>query len=870
MGHLFFTRRMDPEFIQHLQQLNQPDANVRQKAEDLKNHQIATNLAPYLLNLAKAISTDGVDEGSKQMAGVIIKNAISGRSAATRRQHQQQWLNIASNTRTEVKQVLFNGLSSSNTLARRGASSAIASIAVAEFPCGEWPNLVPTLTGAINQSNNPAAQEGALLTLSLICEDIDPSLEHNLENHSNEILNSIVMGANAQAPIEVRRASIKAMYGALNIVSRNFEVKDQRDYIMTIICDACKEQDENIQIEALNCLVRTAEIYYDQLDRSYMSHIWDLTSKIMVTDSKAAPFTIEFWSSIAETEKIISESAEENEEPEPNFSKQILPMLVPLLCQNLLKQVDSTDEADEWTIAAAAAACITILAECTGDDIVPVIAPFIQKINDSNWRQREASTLAFGSIAFGPESDDMKKMIEQGMTTLLNHVANDQHPCVRATSAWTISRVADFHPDIVEKDVIGVMRVLVNALSQEDPVIASYACFGLLNILNNIYDNRQDENTNELSDLFLPLCQELIKAGDRDDADMGELRITVYETITTLIEVAPEDCCEKAQSMIVPFLQKLETTFSPNMDLEDQHQLQAYIPLVLQTITQRIGAKVQPFAEQMYKQFIAIFEHRKMIVDESMNAISALFSVMPGVIQIVISSFTPYLLGAIKNASDVSVLKSGLLCFGSICDSMGPRIYQIGENGAFCNAILGHLISHLQNPEVDRELRPLIITTFGEVALAVRGLFVNYYPHIMNILSAASDITISNDADDDTIDYVIALRESILEAYPAIIVAMSDGNEAKQVIPSLGKMLPFMETLWNQPQYRTGTIISSMIGIVNDILDFLVPHMETEAKHHVLRMQFLVDLITHGMKSPNVNTREASCWAKDRLTAAHR
>ena len=90
-----------------------------------------------------------------------------------------------------------------------------------------------------------------------------------------------MVGANAQAPIEVciltilllalskavfshplqvRRASIKAMYGALNIVSRNFEVKDQRDYIMTIICDACKEQDENIQIEALNCLVRTAEI----------------------------------------------------------------------------------------------------------------------------------------------------------------------------------------------------------------------------------------------------------------------------------------------------------------------------------------------------------------------------------------------------------------------------------------------------------------------------------------------------------------------------------------------------------------------------------------------------------------------------------
>merc|ERR1712137_1058520 len=110
---------------------------------------------------------------------------------------------------------------------------------------------------------------------------------------------------------------------------------------------------------------------------------------------------------------------------------------------------------------------------------------------------------------------------------------------------------------------------------------------------------------NELSELFVPLCQELIRAGDRDDADMGKLRITVYETINTLIEVAPMDCCEKAKTMIGPFLAKLETTFSPNMDLEDQHQLQAYIPLVLQTITLRIEDEVQPFAEQMYKQFIA-------------------------------------------------------------------------------------------------------------------------------------------------------------------------------------------------------------------------------------------------------------------------
>jgi importin subunit beta-1 len=496
-----------------------------------------------------------------------------------------------------------------------------------------------------------------------------------------------------------------------------------------------------------------------------------------------------------------------------NFSLRYSPNLVPLLCHNLLKQAEAVDEDDEWTVAAAAAACITILSECLGDNLVSTLVPFIQLINDANWRQREASTMAFGSITSGSESEQFKAMTQEIMGTLLAHIGSDPNECVRATSAWTVGRIAEFHGDIIQKDVKAVLGVLVGALSQEEPVIAAHACYGIFHVLNNVYSDRSDDETNELSQFFAPLFTELMKAGDREDASSAKLRVVVYEAINTLIEVAPKDCLQQAATLIPPFLQKLEQSFQATMELEDQIQYQSYIPLVLQTITQRIGKGVMPNAEMMYKRFVEIFDNRKMILDEPMNGIAMLFSILPEVIPGVLPSFTPYFYGAIKNARDVSVLKSGLVCLGALCDGLQENLY-LFDNGQLCNTVLGSLISHLQDPEVDRYLRALIITSFGDIAMAIKTNIVNYYPHIISILSAASDIPITANDDEDTIDYVIALREAILECFPVLVIQMCDAKQASAVIPSLSKMIPFMEVLWNQTDYRTTHILSSMVSIV--------------------------------------------------------
>lgn len=64
------------------------------------------------------------------------------------------------------------------------------------------------------------------------------------------------------------------MYGVLGIASSNFEIEEQRDYIMQIICNSCKEKDLDLQSTAFLCLVKIAELYYEYLNDSYMKIIW--------------------------------------------------------------------------------------------------------------------------------------------------------------------------------------------------------------------------------------------------------------------------------------------------------------------------------------------------------------------------------------------------------------------------------------------------------------------------------------------------------------------------------------------------------------------------------------------------------------------
>lgn len=55
-----------------------------------------------------------------------------------------------------------------------------------------------------------------------------------------------------------------------------------------------------------------------------------------------------------------------------------------------------------------------LLSTCCEDDVVPHVLPFIREhIENPDWRYRDASVMAFGSILEGPELNQLKTLVIQ-------------------------------------------------------------------------------------------------------------------------------------------------------------------------------------------------------------------------------------------------------------------------------------------------------------------------------------------------------------------------------------------------------------------------------------------------------------------------
>ncbi len=85
----------------------------------------------------------------------------------------------------------------------------------------------------------------------------------------------------------------------------------------------------------------------------------------------------------------------------------------------LTKQEEDQDE-DEWCVNMAASTCLGLFAQAVQDGVVAQVLSFVeQHIKSSDWRCREASVMAFGSIMEGPSTDVLVPLVEQVMKLLI-------------------------------------------------------------------------------------------------------------------------------------------------------------------------------------------------------------------------------------------------------------------------------------------------------------------------------------------------------------------------------------------------------------------------------------------------------------------
>jgi len=833
-----------------------PDITVRQHAEKWLADAEKSNMPLFLQMLCMELANNEKPPQTRKLAGLILKNSLTAKDENRKIQLINKWLQqLDANLKSQIKQATLSTLAAPAREARATAAQVIAKIAHIEVPRGLWPELINHLLNNM-QNENENLRQATLECLGYICEEIDAEV---LKLQANQILTAVCKGIKDNNN-EIKLAGANAMFNALEFVKANFEKEMERNYIMQVLCEAAAIQDVKVRVAAMECLVKIAQLYYDKL-APYMQKLFNITLEGIKKDNdEVAQQAVEFWSTICDEEIYLKEELEEAEElKQPpsrlsqNFIRGALKYLIPILTETLTKQDDEPDE-DTWNVAMAAGTCLSLVATAVGDEVVPYVMPFVQQyINDQNWKCREAATLAFGAILEGPQGY-LTQLITQAIPVLISHLRQDPVVYVKDTTAWTLGRVCQLHSLTVVPFLNDVITTFVASLD-DSPRVASNVCWALHN-LALAFEEESDKNTSPLSPFFQGILQKLLATTERDDADENNLRVSAYEAMDVLIQNSAKDVQQTVLAVVGVYIERLAKTFQMQVvssdDREEITELQSLLCGVLQVIIQKCGEGIKQWADQMMQLFLQVFSSKSASVhEEALMAVGAIANAVEADFEKYMPHFRGFLTLGLRNYEEHQVCAVAVGVVGDISRALGPKLLP------YCDEIVSLLLQDLQNPVLNRNVKPPILSCFGDIALAIGGEFVKYLNIVMNMLQQASTTTVDMN-DYDLVDYLNQLREGIFEAYTGIIQGLrTDGMADPHFLPYAPHVINFVGFVFSDNS-RTESVTRGAVGVLGDLAHALGGQVK-----QALQAPFVKELLNECLKSDSPQTSDVAQWAKE-------
>lgn len=839
------------QITQVLQNAQNPDQNIRQQAEQWLASAENLHFVPFVNLLAQELASGNKDPLVRKMAGIVFKNCLqSSHDETHNEQLAKRWLSIDLNARNTIKSLVVQVLSDPVEHARHTAAQVVAAIAIVELPSNEWPQLIPGLLGQMN--SNDFVKHATLECLGYIAEGIDPQV---LEGSSNDILTAVCRGIR-DPNVEVKLAACGALYNSLEFCRVNFSKENERSHIMQVVCEAAISKEPRIKAASLECLVQIATLYYDYLS-NYMQNIFNISLEaIQKGPDEVSLQGVEFWSTLCDEEIYLAEEFQEaqNDGRSPDrvsqhFIRGALKYLVPLLLEALTKQEDERED-DDWNVATAAGACLVLVAQTVEDEVIPFVVPFVtSNTSNPNWKFREAAILAFGSILEGPKN--LGQLILQQTPVLLERM-KDENVYVKDTTAWTLGKICQLHAPYLGQ----YMNPVVTAMGQgldDSPRVASNCCWGLHNIAL-AFEEESSNPTSHLSSFFLPCLQKLVQVAQRDDSDQNNLRTSAYEAMNALISSSARDTIPTIVASIPAFLSALDNSFKIE-DPEEQTDLQTLLCGVLQTITNKLEEQMKQFSNPLMQLYLRVFSSKSTTVhEEALMAVGALANAIGTDFDQYMLAFKPYLLLALRNYQEASVCSIAVGVIGDISRSLGPKLLNYSDD------IITELLTGLQNQYLNRDVKPDILSCFGDIGLGIGGGFEKYLQVVMNMLQQASQTQV-NANDLDLVDYLNNLREGIFDAFTGIIQGLRSDNKVKPLLEYTNFIFGFVDYV-AQDKQRTDAVTRVAIGVVGD----LAATLGGEIKNSIRLAPHLEALINDGQRSDDPATIEIAKWTKETVT----
>lgn len=718
---------------------------------------------------------------------------------------------------------------------------------------------------------------------------------------------------------EVRLAATVALNNALEFVRTNFETAEHRRVIMQTTVEAARDPDASIRVAAFECLVRVAEEFYDILPESINDLFQLAMAEISGDDEPVALQAIELWSTIAEEEIALEdEAAAATEVGEANtltrrshaFVSHALAHLCPALFQCLTQQEDDCHEENAWNRATAAGSCLELLAQAAPARILEYVVPFVRdNVAGADWRAREAAVLAFGSVLDGPPQAQLAPVVAAALPVLVRTLVEDVNAAVRDTTAWTIGRVlrdgdhklaaAAILPDLVS--------ALWRTLKDENAPVAAHVCYAIHNLADAFSADGADEEDDSgattngtatgLADYAEGLLRELFITTERSDGGEAHLRVSAYEAISAIFRAVGDSSLNCVTHSVPLLLDRLEASLSvaaPPPGTEAAAELaetQGLLCGALTTATQRLRSMgVGPFTDRMLQCYMKLLEgtvtapaaaaggatngvptpNSNAVHEEALLAIEAVADALGPDFSRYFATVAPVLVSALRNWTHYQLCAVAVGTVGDICRAIGKDFATV-ENGAIAREIVRCLLDAVQSQMLDKSVKPAVLSAFGDVAMAIKGDFEPFLGYVMQMMQEAASTSMTfkvPDDDYDLLDWLLALRESVFEAYTGVIHGLKDDGKQALLETHVEWLLIFCEAVHEDETMGAASppaaeaLSKAALGVLGDLVE-AAPALRPKLSG----LKWLRQSVENSEMASDMRTRQTAAWAKQVIFA---
>ena len=122
-----------------------------------------------------------------------------------------------------------------------------------------------------------------------------------------------------------------------------------------------------------------------------------------------------------------------------------------------------------------------------------------------------------------------------------------------------------------------------------------------------------------------------------------------------------------------------------------------------------------------------------------------------------------------------SLLKNLRVSSMTIYEYYAQQAYTVGSDAADESTFA------MQSTTLGNQFKPAILQCFGDIAQAIGGEFETYLSVVAQVLQQAAGISVQSENSNnfEMLDYVVSLREGIMDAWGGIVMAMRAGNKGE-------------------------------------------------------------------------------------------